>query len=101
MASLRTIARNNLEEARDGIAKSGTPAAINIALTPDEISILYSYILITTDYRRDEEQVWRKLASEKKEDGQPRFPNALSNADYYQNFGKKLDVIAQKLDSAH
>lgn len=69
-----------------------------IALTDEERSDLWLYILMTTKYRAREVEVWEKLSTEKNPDGSPRFPHAADNAQFWREMSVKLKRIAAKLD---
>lgn len=68
-------------------------------LTFHEAQTLVCYILMTTNYRKDEINAWEELAKEKDEDGNPTFPKAKKNADFYRKQSKELETIKDKLDN--
>lgn len=69
-----------------------------ITLTSEQWNILTCYILMTTQHRKGEKEAWEKLAQEKDENGQPRFKNAQSNADFYEKLEKELETIRNIID---
>ena len=68
-------------------------------LTFHEAQTLVCYILMTTNYRKDEINAWEELAKEKDEDGKLTFPKAKKNADFYRKQSKELEAIKDKLDN--
>lgn len=71
---------------------------IKIEMTRDQLNTLVFYILTTTKYRKSEAEAWSELANETDENGQPKYPNAKSNAQYYQDLECKLEEITKILD---
>lgn len=84
--------------------KNETPDYANekrvITMTHEQASLLTSYILMTTQYRRREAEAWAKLAEEREPDGTPSFKNAKSNADFYRELDGKLEEIRHIIDAA-
>lgn len=65
-----------------------------VTLTNDLWLSLEMYLLMTTKHREEEAATWRKLSQEMEEDGvTPKFKNAASNADYWDEQLKKLSII--------
>jgi hypothetical protein len=69
-----------------------------VTLTNDEWSTLTTYLLMSTKYRTGERDAWRKLAAEVQPDGTPRFQNAASNAEYWDEAIATLDRIGTAID---
>lgn len=63
---------------------------VPVTLTNSEWHSLYCYLLMTTRYREEERDGWRKLAERTEPDGMPSFKNAKGNADFWQ---KQIDII--------
>lgn len=70
-----------------------------VTLTNDEWSTLTTYILMSANYRAREAETWEKLASEKKDNGEPRFIHAESNARFWREEDAVLEQIRKKIDS--
>ena len=64
----------------------------SITLTNGEWSGLSVFLLMTTHFREQERDEWRKLAEERDEFGNVVFRNAESNADFWQS---QIDLIAK------
>ena len=71
-----------------------------ITLTHEQANNLICYLLMTTNYRKGEREAWERLATEKKPDGTPKFPNAPSNARFWEDTERELDEIRQIIDAA-
>lgn len=72
-----------------------------VTLTNAEWSNLTCYILMTTNYRTRELETWRSLAQEKDEDGNTKFKNAESNAEFWEGMIRDLDRIRTEIDGLH
>lgn len=72
----------------------------NIILTHEQATSLTCYLLMTTNYRKDEREAWERLATETKPDGTPKFPNAPGNARYWAELEQELDAIQKAIDDA-
>lgn len=68
-------------------------------LTSEQRATLIAYILMTTKMRAEEAAAWEKLAEEKTADGQPRFPHAASNAQYWRRLQMELTEIVGILEA--
>ncbi len=71
-----------------------------VTLTNAEWSNLTCYILMSTNHRTGELEAWRRLAQEKDEDGNIKFKNAESNANFWEGMINDLDRIQKKIDKA-
>lgn len=71
-----------------------------ITLTHEQANLLECYILMTTNYRKDEAEAWAELAKEKNEDGTPRFKNADSNSKYWHDLSNNLEEIRNIIENA-
>lgn len=69
-----------------------------IELTNEQWNTLTCYILMTTKHRKEEKEAWQNLAEETDENGQPRFKNAQSNADFYEKLETELETIRNIID---
>lgn len=68
-------------------------------LTSEQRATLIAYILMTTKMRAEEAAAREKLAEGKTADGQPRFPNAASNAQYWRRLQTELTEIVGILEA--
>ena len=66
---------------------------VAVELTNSQWNTLTCYILMTTQHRKGEREAWQQLATEKDENGQPKFKNAQSNAEYYESLEQTLADI--------
>ena len=71
-----------------------------ITMTHEQATTLVCYLLMTTNYRKGEREAWERLATEKKEDGTLRFPNAPSNAKFWADTEKEIEAIRKIIDAA-
>lgn len=69
-----------------------------VTLTNELCSILQCYILMTTNHRKEELKVWEELAQETDENGEPKFKNAVSNAEFLRDMELQLQQILRALD---
>lgn len=69
-----------------------------VTLTNSQWSLLTTYILMTTQYRKGEAEAWESLSKETNENGLPMFENAKSNADFYKRLNSELEVIKKEID---
>lgn len=69
-----------------------------VTMTNEEWNSLYCYLISTTSHIEGERKAWESLATEKREDGTPKFPNAAGNAEYYRQTRKKLGGWLAKID---
>ena len=74
------------------MAKKWEDEKVSITLTNAEWTKLDVFLLMTTHFREEERDTWRKLAEEKDENGDPAYPNAKGNADFWQS---QIDFIAK------
>lgn len=70
-----------------------------VTLTNDQWNTLVCYILSTTQHRKGEREAWESLAAELNEHGEPRFPNAAGNAEYYADLEVELDKIIKAIEN--
>ena len=70
----------------------------SVTLTEDQWNTITRYILMTTNYRKGEREAWLKLMQERRADGSIKFPNAESNARFWEDMEKDLDLIRRKID---
>ena len=63
---------------------------VSITLTNREWNRLDVFLLMSTHFREQERDGWRKLAEERDEFGGKVFRNAESNADFWQ---EQIDII--------
>ena len=72
---------------------------VAVELTNSQWNTLTCYILMTTQHRKGEREAWQQLATEKDENGQPKFKNAQSNAEYYESLEQTLTDIQAAVDN--
>lgn len=72
---------------------------VAVELTNSQWNTLTCYILMTTQHRKGEREAWQQLATEKDENGQPKFKNAQSNAEYYESLEQTLADIQAAIDN--
>ncbi|MEG1390957.1 MAG: hypothetical protein RSD07_11365 [Angelakisella sp.] len=71
-----------------------------LILSDDEAMALRMYLLMTTNYRKDEETACASLALDTHEDGSPVYPNMEGNAHWWHKCGEAMDTICYKLSNA-
>ena len=71
-----------------------------ITLTHEQAVTLTSFLLMTTNFRKGEREAWEKLATERKPDGTPSFPNAPGNARFWVEMEQELEAIRKIIDGA-
>lgn len=71
-----------------------------VTLTNEEWNSLVCFVLMTTQYRKGEAEAWERAAQEKDENGQIKYKNAQSNAEYWRNQNEVLEEILKKIDKA-
>lgn len=71
-----------------------------IKLTDSQASLLNFYILMTAKYREGEIEACSQLAQEKKEDGNIKYPNMKSNAEWWENAHGELSRICTAINQA-
>lgn len=69
-----------------------------INLTDEQANLLVCYILITTHHRENEQKAWAKLAEDHPDS--PKADVYKSNADWYANTSRELEVIKRVIDEA-
>ena len=69
-----------------------------VTLTNKQWNMLVTYILMTTQYRKGELETWQKLAKEQNANGEPEFPNAVGNAEFFGRLEVTLDEIKKAID---
>ena len=69
-----------------------------VTLTNELCSTLQCYILITTNYRKDELKAWEKLAKETYKNCVTKFKNAAGNAQFWQDMEIQLQQILTATD---
>ncbi len=71
-----------------------------ITLTHEQANLLSCYILLTTQYRKEEVESWKSLSAEKNLDGTPLFENAASNATWWSELEGRLTEIREIIDNS-
>ena len=71
-----------------------------IELSNEQASLLSCYLLMTTNYRKDEAEACQRLSQEKEEDGTLRFPNMESNARWWEKTNIEINDIQKAIDNA-
>jgi hypothetical protein len=69
-----------------------------VTLTNRLWNILQFYILSNTHNREERLKVWEELAQETDENGEPKFKNAVSNAEFLRDMELQLQQILKALD---
>nr|DAN88710.1 MAG TPA: hypothetical protein [Caudoviricetes sp.] len=69
-----------------------------VTLTNRLWHILQFYILSDTHNREERLKVWEELAQETDENGEPKFKNAVSNAEFLRDMELQLQQILKALD---
>lgn len=64
-----------------------------IKLTISQCSTLICYLLMTTQYRKNEVETWRELSKKVNKDGTPKYIHAESNARFWKKMHEDLEVI--------
>ena len=80
------------------ILEDWSNAERSVTLTNDQWNTLTCYLLMSTNYRKGEQEAWERLSTEKNEDGTPVFKNAASNANYYAKLEVELEKIRKVID---
>ena len=73
---------------------------VPVAMTRGMWSQLTCYLLMTTKYREGERDTWRKLATEKNDDGTIKFTNAESNANFWDKVITDIEEVIKTVDNA-
>ncbi|MBS7061317.1 MAG: hypothetical protein KH120_04685 [Eubacterium sp.] len=69
-----------------------------VTLTNRLWHILQFYILSDTYHRKEKLKMWEELAHETDENGEPKFKNAVSNAEFLRDMELQLQQILKALD---
>lgn len=69
-----------------------------VTMTSEELSMLRTYILLSTGYRKGEAEAWERLSTETNDEGAPRYKHAASNAGFWREMDATLDQILKKID---
>lgn len=90
---------NNTEAAADNTeAISWEQQPKTVTLTNGLWNDLQIYILMTTKHREGELKAWEELAQETDENGEPKFKNAASNAQFWRDMEPQLQQILETLN---
>lgn len=73
---------------------------IKVDLSIDDASKLACFLLMSSHYRREEAESWKRLAGELNEDGTPAFPAANSNAAWYRDLEPAIERVRHAIDAA-
>lgn len=66
-------------------------------MTRQEKSDLECYLLMSTNFRKDEAAAWKELAEQKDEDRKPKFKNAKSNYEYLVQRNEFIESFIKRL----
>ena len=67
---------------------------------PNELwSSLRVFLLMTTNFRKDEALSWGRLAQEKNEDGTPKYPKAEGNSEFWFDMQADMEKVLRRLDA--
>lgn len=69
----------------------------SLLLTEQEDQTLRMFLLMTTNYRRDEQESCARLATETDDDGTLTFPKMSNNAQWWQGCIDTIDAITEKM----
>lgn len=69
-------------------------------LTDEQANLLATYLLMSTQYRKDEFEACHALAQERREDGSVKFPKMEGNAAWWEKAEKQLSEIQKAIDAA-
>lgn len=69
-----------------------------VTLTNGQWSKLTTYLLMSTNHRINAAQTWAELAEEKDENEEPKYKNATSNAEFWKEMIRELEVIKEEID---
>ena len=72
----------------------------SITLTNVQWARLNTFLLMTTNFRKEELDSWRKLARERDEAGRPSFPNAVNQATFWRETIEVVDQVRRAIDAA-
>lgn len=70
----------------------------SVTLTCGQWITLNVYLLMSTGYRKGEQETWEKEAERKGEDGEPIFKSAASNAEFWEKMNRDLEIIRSIID---
>lgn len=68
-----------------------------LELTKEQADALDVYLLMTTNYRKDEYEACESLAKERNEDGTLKFPNMPNNANFWKKQNETIEKIQEIL----
>lgn len=69
-----------------------------VTLTNHQWCMLTSFLRMSTKYREGERDAWRRLSTEKNDDGTQTFKNAESNADFWEEMIQEIAGIQTVID---
>ncbi|MBR4589117.1 MAG: hypothetical protein IKO36_00520 [Bacteroidaceae bacterium] len=69
----------------------------SITLSNDVWNKLKMFLLMSTNYRNDERDGWRKLAEKKDEDGNPMYSSAADNVQFWDEQIEAIDKILETI----
>lgn len=69
----------------------------SLLLTEREEQTLRMFLLMTTNYRRGEQECCASLATETNGGGNPTFPKMANNARWWQDCIETIDAITEKM----
>lgn len=73
---------------------------VTLELTEEQIDTLNIYLLMTTNYRKGEQEACEHLAKERNEDGTIKFPNMQSDAVFWKKQNEEIEKISKILQKA-
>ena len=71
-----------------------------ITLTNDQASILSTYLLMSTNYRKGEYETWLKLSEERTVEGNAKYQHAEDNAKWWAETIAMLEAVEKAIDKA-
>lgn len=70
-----------------------------VTLTNSQWCKLTTFLITSTNYRKRELEMWERLSKETNEDGTPKFPKAINNAEYLKQLESELEAIRKTIDN--
>ncbi len=64
-----------------------------VTLTNEDWSKLDIFLLLTRNFRKNEEEIFKRGSQEKNEDGSLKYPNAVADAEFYKELNIRLEEI--------
>lgn len=72
---------------------------VDIRITRKEKLKLEMFLHMSTHYRKDEMEAWKRLSEEKDENGNIKFKNARSNAEFWKKQNEFLEDFLRRIEA--